>query len=82
LGTTIKEGDLYIGVNGDPDTVVSIPNESSVKDRIPNGEIKNLEEPLNFPLPIFPAFPEDLPSRDSFYTPEEKSYDIRRRVLR
>ena len=75
--TTIKEGDLYIGVNGDPDTVVSIPNESSVKDRIPNGEIKNLEEPLNFPLPIFPAFPEDLPSRDSFYTPEEKSYDIR-----
>ena len=77
FGTTnIKEGDLYIGVSGDPDTVVSIPNWSSVKKRIHNGEIKNLEEPLNFPLPIFPAFPEDLPSRDSFYTPEEKSYDI------
>lgn len=77
FGTTnIKEGDLYIGVSGDPDTVVSIPNWSSVKQRIPDGEIKNLEEPLNFPLPIFPSFPEDLPSRGSFDTPEEKSYYI------
>ena len=31
---------------------------------------------MNFPLPIFPAFPEDLPSRGSFDTPEEKSYYI------
>ena len=44
FGTTnIKEGDLYIGVSGDPDTVVSIPNWSSVKERIPDGEIKILK---------------------------------------
>ena len=72
--TNIKQGDLYIGVSGDPDTVVSIPNWSPVKERIHHGEIKNLEEPLNFPLPIFPGFPEDLPSRGSFDTPEEESY--------
>lgn len=72
--TNIEQGDLYIGVSGDPDTVVSIPNWSPVKERIHHGEIKNLEEPLNFPLPIFPGFPEDLPSRGSFDTPEEESY--------
>lgn len=60
--TCIYNGDLYIGPNGDPDTVISYPkNWRKASTVIPNGTIKNLTAVQSYPLPTFPEFPSYTP---------------------
>ena len=60
--TCIYNGDLYIGPNGDPNTVVLYPKSwRKASTVIPNGSIKNLTSIQSFALPTFPEFPSYTP---------------------
>jgi hypothetical protein len=50
-GATI-DSVLYIGVGGDPQTVVKAWSDQAV-----SGGIENLSQPLHYPMPEFPDFP-------------------------
>ena len=56
-GSSIIEGNLYIGANGEINKVITGSN-NSVK-----GEIRKLKNARNYELPDFPVFPSDLPYR-------------------
>ena len=77
----ISQGELFIGVNGDPELVLSIPYASAPSKQI---KVNNLDEKRVYPLPNFPQFPNDLPyrgsvstaSQDAFIIEEDGYYDL------
>lgn len=61
----IYNGYLYIGVGGDPSTVVSTPYASAPSNNTP---VHNLKQVIVYPLPVFPEYPTNLPYRGSITT--------------
>ena len=61
----IYNGYLYIGVGGDPSTVVSTPDASAPSNNTP---VHNLKQVIVYPLPVFPEYPTNLPYRGSITT--------------
>lgn len=64
----ISQGELFIGVNGDPELVLSIPYASAPF------KVNNLNEKRVYPLPNFPQFPNDLPYRGSVSTAQNDAF--------
>lgn len=62
-GNPSFEGDMYIGPEGDSETTVKKPDWYKL-----DVDIHNLPEELEFPLPPYPDFPEDLPYFPGTYT--------------
>lgn len=57
------EGDIFIGPDGDSETTVSKPDWYKLE-----SDIHNLPEELEFPLPPYPDFPDNLPYYPGTYT--------------
>ena len=56
-GMAVVDSSVYIGSGGNPGTVVNIPAWRPVNQAV-RGEVKNLDKPVNYPLPDFPIFPD------------------------
>jgi len=68
----IVNGKLYIGPGADPNTVVQTPRGNPLIQI--QGGIENITEVREYPMPEFPSFPEDLPSKGSFTTPKNNVF--------
>lgn len=67
-GTKIK-GELYVGYDADnPEAVVSHPNYTKLADHVTQLPVQQLAAHREYPLPIFPAFPEGLPDKGTLVT--------------
>ncbi len=56
-GMAVVDSSVYIGSGGNPGSVVDIPAWRPVNQAV-KGDIKNLDKPVNYPMPDFPAFPD------------------------
>ncbi|WP_449240717.1 hypothetical protein [Desulfoscipio gibsoniae] len=64
----IKDGDLYLGPNADKTKVIEYFGGGAEKKNIPDGYVLNLQSIRSFPLPVFPDYPVDLPSKGTLAT--------------
>lgn len=56
----VVDGDLQVGPEATDGVINSLESKKVVKD----GVVKRLPEERNYPLPLFPRFPDDLPDRE------------------
>jgi hypothetical protein len=57
---SIIDGNIQVGIGASASDAVYISNAAQL-----NGSITNLDKERHYPLPVFPEFPDDLPSRGS-----------------
>lgn len=64
----IIDGDLLIGAGGNANDVIASGN-LKLTDIIPNGTVEKLESNKEFTVPVFPAYPNNLPNKGVLETP-------------